>query len=73
MERDVNAWKLKHNRELLLIVVTGAFGSVIRSNVHLACTRMKGPFYVPMFKPFGMVFATFFGVSFFTNSLYYGR
>ncbi|XVE85022.1 hypothetical protein DITRI_Ditri17bG0059200 [Diplodiscus trichospermus] len=72
MERDLNAWKLKLNLELLLIVVTGVCGSIIRSNVHLACTRMKGPFYVPMFKPFGIVFATFFGVTFFTNSLHYG-
>ncbi|EOY00432.1 hypothetical protein QUC31_014281 [Theobroma cacao] len=72
MERDLNAWKLKLNLELLLIVVTGVFGSIIRSNVHLAWSRMKGPFYVPMFKPFGIVFATFFGVSFFTNSLHYG-
>ncbi|XP_021293100.1 WAT1-related protein At1g70260 isoform X3 [Herrania umbratica] len=71
MERDLNAWKLKLNLELLLIVVTGVFGSIIRSNVHLACSRMKGPFYVPMFKPFGIVFATFFGVTF-TNSLHYG-
>ncbi|WRX15967.1 hypothetical protein QQP08_008454 [Theobroma cacao] len=72
MERDLNAWKLKLNLELLLIVVTGVFGSIIRSNVHLAWSRMKGPFYVPMFKPFGIVFATSFGVSFFTNSLHYG-
>ncbi|KAE8688309.1 WAT1-related protein [Hibiscus syriacus] len=72
MERDLDAWKLKHNRDLLLIVVTGIFGSIIRSNVHLACTRMKGPFYVPMFKPFGILFATIFGTSFFTNSLQYG-
>ncbi|GMI74962.1 Resistance to Phytophthora parasitica 1, Usually multiple acids move in and out Transporters 36 [Hibiscus trionum] len=72
MERDINAWKLKHMRDLLLIVATGIFGSIIRSNVHLACTRMKGPFYVPMFKPFGILFATIFGTSFFTNSLQYG-
>ncbi|KAK8529468.1 hypothetical protein V6N13_102383 [Hibiscus sabdariffa] len=53
--------------------IQGTFGSIIRSNVHLACTRMKGPFYVPMFKPFGLLFATIFGTSFFTNSLQYGR
>ncbi|KAK8512889.1 hypothetical protein V6N13_090371 [Hibiscus sabdariffa] len=72
VERDLNAWKLKHKQELLLVVLTGVFGSIIHSNVHLACTRMKGPFYAPMFKPFGIVFATVFGVSFFTNSLHYG-
>ncbi|KAK8526480.1 hypothetical protein V6N12_020951 [Hibiscus sabdariffa] len=73
MERDLDAWKLKHKRDLLLIIVTGTFGSIIRSNVHLTCTRMKGPFYVPMFKPCGILFATIFGTSFFTNSLQYGR
>ncbi|KAE8716530.1 WAT1-related protein [Hibiscus syriacus] len=72
IQRDLDAWKLKHKRDLLLITVTGIFGSIIRSNVHLACTRMKGPFYVPMFKPFGILFATIFGTSFFTNSLQYG-
>ncbi|KAE8722667.1 WAT1-related protein [Hibiscus syriacus] len=50
----------------------GMFGSIIRSNVHFTCTRMKGPFYVPMFKPFGILFATIFGTSFFTNSLQFG-
>ncbi|KAK8529469.1 hypothetical protein V6N13_102384 [Hibiscus sabdariffa] len=73
MERDINAWNLKHKRDLLLIIATGIFGSIVRCNVHLACTRMKGPFYVPMFKPFGILFATIFGTSFFTNSLQYGR
>ncbi|KAG8498483.1 hypothetical protein CXB51_005027 [Gossypium anomalum] len=73
MEGDLDAWKLKRKLDLLLIIVTGVFGSIIRSNVHLACTRMKGPFYVPMFKPFGVVFATVFGTCFFTNSLHYGR
>ncbi|KAK8627367.1 hypothetical protein V6N13_134979 [Hibiscus sabdariffa] len=72
MERDLDAWKVQHKQDLLLIVVTGMFGSVVRSNVHLACTRMKGPFYVPMFKPFGILFATIFGTSLFTNSLQYG-
>ncbi|KAK8971850.1 hypothetical protein V6N11_075675 [Hibiscus sabdariffa] len=57
----------------ILNIIQGTFGSIIRSNVHLTCTRMKGPFYVPMFKPCGILFATIFGTSFFTNSLQYGR
>ncbi|XP_039006665.1 WAT1-related protein At1g70260-like [Hibiscus syriacus] len=72
MERDLNAWKLKHKQDLLLVVLTGVFGNIIRGNVHSACTRMKGPFYVPMFNTFGIVFATVFGVTFFANSLHYG-
>ncbi|KAJ4711154.1 WAT1-related protein [Melia azedarach] len=72
MERDINAWKLKLNFELLLIIATAIFGSVIRTTVHVSCAQMKGPLYVPMFKPFGIVFATTFGVTFFTNALHYG-
>ncbi|KAJ0095869.1 hypothetical protein Patl1_16207 [Pistacia atlantica] len=72
VERDLDAWKLKLNLDLLLIIATAIFTSIIRSSVHISCTQMKGPLYVPMFKPFGIVFATAFGVGFFTNSLRYG-
>ncbi|ESR51692.1 hypothetical protein CICLE_v10033765mg [Citrus x clementina] len=72
MERNINAWKLKLNMELLLIIITAIFGSVIRCTVHVSCAEMKGHLYVPMFKPFGIVFATAFGLTFFTNSLHYG-
>ncbi|KAK9191929.1 hypothetical protein WN943_020545 [Citrus x changshan-huyou] len=44
----------------------------IKHTVHVSCAEMKGHLYVPMFKPFGIVFATAFGLTFFTNSLHYG-
>ncbi|KAK9188960.1 hypothetical protein WN944_020365 [Citrus x changshan-huyou] len=53
-------------------IIQAIFGSVIRSTVHVSCAEMKGHLYVPMFKPFGIVFATAFGSTFFTNSLHYG-
>ncbi|KAG6757542.1 hypothetical protein POTOM_037858 [Populus tomentosa] len=71
-ERDLNAWKLRLNMELLLIVITAIFGSVVRSSVQISCTRMKGPYYVPLFQPFRIFWATFFGVGFFVNGLHYG-
>lgn len=71
-ERDLNAWKLKRNMELILIVLTAMFGGVIRPNIQVWLSRMKGPLYVPQFKPFGIAFATTFGVCFFPNSLHYG-
>lgn len=72
MERDPSAWKLNLNLDLFIIVLTAIYVSIVRSSIHVSCTRKKGPFYVPLFKPFGIVFATTFGVSFFTNSLHYG-
>ncbi|KAF4394741.1 hypothetical protein F8388_015647 [Cannabis sativa] len=72
-ETDLNAWKLNLNStELLLIVLTASFMGIIRSCVHLWCMRMKGPLYVPMFKPFGVVFATIFGTSLPASTLRYG-
>ncbi|KAJ4836568.1 hypothetical protein Tsubulata_047681 [Turnera subulata] len=72
VETDLSAWKLKLNMDLLVIVMTAIFGSVIRSSVQIMCTRMKGPFYVPMFQPFRIFWAAFFGVGFFVNGLHYG-
>ncbi|XP_010551549.1 PREDICTED: WAT1-related protein At1g70260-like [Tarenaya hassleriana] len=72
MERDPSAWVIKPDFDLLLIIVTGIFGSVVRTSVQVKCTKMKGPFYVPLFKPFGIFWAALFGTSFFVNSLHYG-
>ncbi|MED6210496.1 hypothetical protein PIB30_064596 [Stylosanthes scabra] len=69
---DANAWKLNHHMQLTLIILTALFGGVIRPNIQIWLSRMKGPSYVPLFKPFGIAFATTFGVCIFPNSLHYG-
>ncbi|BBG94110.1 nodulin MtN21 /EamA-like transporter family protein [Prunus dulcis] len=51
---------------------SGNFWGLVRSRVHNWCMSIKGPYYVPLFKPFGIVFATIFGVSLSANSLHYG-
>ncbi|KAL5069374.1 hypothetical protein RYX36_020261, partial [Vicia faba] len=71
-ESDVNSWKINNNMELILIVLTGIFWGVIRPNIQIWLSRMKGSLYVLQFKPFGIAFATTFGVCFFPNSLNYG-
>ncbi|KAL5552944.1 hypothetical protein UlMin_040345 [Ulmus minor] len=70
LERDPNAWKIDLNSDLLPIILTAVFGGLIRSRVHVWCMRKKGPNYVPMFKPFGLVFATIFGVI--LSAIHYG-
>ncbi|KAJ9709055.1 hypothetical protein PVL29_000837 [Vitis rotundifolia] len=71
-ERNLSAWKLELNMELLLIFLSAIFGSAIRCSVHIWCMHNKGPFYVPMFKPFGIIIASFVSVIFFGDSLHYG-
>ncbi|XP_028754466.1 WAT1-related protein At1g70260-like isoform X1 [Neltuma alba] len=72
VERDSDAWKLKHKMELILVVLTALFGGVIRPTIQVWFTRLKGPFYFQIFKPFGIAYATIFGVTFFPNSLHFG-
>ncbi|XP_060669757.1 WAT1-related protein At1g70260 isoform X3 [Ziziphus jujuba] len=70
LERNPDAWKLKVDTELLLIGLSAVFAGLIRSHVHMWCMQLKGPFYVPIFKPFGIVFATIFGVI--LSAVHYG-
>lgn len=68
---DLNAWKLQMDLELLIIVLTAIFGTLVRSRVQAWIMSLKGPMYVAMFKPAGIFWANFFGESFF-GTLCYG-
>ncbi|KAI4382588.1 hypothetical protein MLD38_008534 [Melastoma candidum] len=72
VERDLSAWVLKLDFELALIIATAIFSGLIRSRVHLWCTHLKGPLYVPLFRPLGIFWATLFGSSFFPTTIHYG-
>ncbi|PIN24944.1 hypothetical protein CDL12_02332 [Handroanthus impetiginosus] len=72
IERDPSAWRLELNFELLVIVLTAIFSSLIRTNVHIWCTRSKGPYFVPIFKPFGIPYASTFGSMLFPDTFHYG-
>lgn len=61
------------NRNSMLSLWQAIFGGLIRTGVQIWCMRLKGPLYVTMFKPFGIIYASFFGISFFGNSICYGR
>lgn len=47
--------------------------SVFRIGVHVWCLHKKGPVYVAMFKPLGIVIAAALGVLFLGDALYLGR
>ncbi|XP_075660063.1 WAT1-related protein At1g70260-like isoform X1 [Castanea sativa] len=42
----------------LEVMKVAVSGGVVRTRVHVWCMQIKGPYYVPMFKPVGIVFAT---------------
>ncbi|XP_022776052.1 WAT1-related protein At5g40210-like [Durio zibethinus] len=72
VEKDPNAWRLGLNMELIAIVYTAAFAVAFRSVVHKWALRKKGPIYVSMFKPLGMVIALAMGITFLGDKLYLG-
>ncbi|KAL3636328.1 hypothetical protein CASFOL_020875 [Castilleja foliolosa] len=72
LERDISAWRLDLNFELLIIVLMAIFSSMVRSSVQIWCTKLKGPYFVPMFKPFGIPYASTFGCLFFPDTFHFG-
>ncbi|KAL3501223.1 hypothetical protein ACH5RR_035672 [Cinchona calisaya] len=58
--------------ELLVIVLTAIFGSIIRGSVQMWCTHLKGPLFASIFKPIGIPIASMFGCFLFSDTFHYG-
>ncbi|KAJ0095863.1 hypothetical protein Patl1_16201 [Pistacia atlantica] len=71
-EKDANAWRLKPNINLMAIGYSAAFALSLRSVLHTWALKKKGPVYVSMFKPLGMVIAIVSGVAFLGDTIYLG-
>nr|XP_023924182.1 WAT1-related protein At3g28050-like isoform X1 [Quercus suber]POE96001.1 wat1-related protein [Quercus suber] len=71
-EKDPNAWRLRPDIELIAIGYSALFGIAIRSVVHTWACNKKGPVYVSLFKPLGIVIALVMGVAFLGDTLYLG-
>ncbi|KAF5186409.1 Wat1-related protein, partial [Thalictrum thalictroides] len=71
-ERDLSVWRLKPDVKLIAVVYAAIFGSVLANLVHAWCLRIKGPIYVSIFKPFGIVVAVIMSVTILREALYMG-
>lgn len=71
-EKNPNAWRLRPDIELMAIGYSAIFAVSVRSVFHTWALRKKGPVYVSMFKPLGMVVALVFGIAFLGDTLYLG-
>ncbi|GMI96393.1 Usually multiple acids move in and out Transporters 40 [Hibiscus trionum] len=71
-ERNPNAWELSPDIELISVVYSALFGSVVTFGVMAWCIQRKGPVFVAMFKPLGIAIAAFFGFIFLGETLYIG-
>lgn len=72
LERDPEAWRLKSSIEVIAIVSTALLGSLFRISIQTWCLRKKGPVYVVMFKPLGIIVAVVMTVAFLGEILHLG-
>ncbi|XAR65041.1 hypothetical protein NMG60_11008996 [Bertholletia excelsa] len=71
-EKDADAWQIRPGIELATIVYMAIYGLAIRNITHIWALRLKGPVFVTMFKPLGIVIAVAMGVIFLGDILYLG-
>ncbi|KAI7725353.1 LOW QUALITY PROTEIN: hypothetical protein M8C21_029701 [Ambrosia artemisiifolia] len=72
LEHDLNAFSLQSRTRLLAILYSGFFGAGFQVTIGAWCVKMKGPLFVAMFHPLGIVIAAIFGVIFLGDDLYLG-
>ncbi|KAF8009866.1 hypothetical protein BT93_J0754 [Corymbia citriodora subsp. variegata] len=70
-EHDINAWKVQ-GIGLASVICSGLFGQCLNNIVHTWAIRLKGPFYVAMFKPLSIPVAVAMGVFFLGDTLHLG-
>ncbi|XP_031263180.1 WAT1-related protein At5g40240-like [Pistacia vera] len=71
-ERNPNSWTLRADMELIAILYSAVFGVALRNLVHAWACHKKGPVYVSMFKPVGIIIAVVMGVTLLGDTLYLG-
>ncbi|XP_022939786.1 WAT1-related protein At3g28050-like isoform X3 [Cucurbita moschata] len=72
IKTNPTVWQVRPDIEMVTIVFSAIFGSMVRTGVHIWCLQRKGPVFVAMFKPLGMVIAVALAVSFLRESLCLG-
>ncbi|KAI7996755.1 WAT1-related protein [Camellia lanceoleosa] len=72
MERDPAAWSLLPSVKLLSILFSGIVGSAIQVSILLWCLRQRGPLFIAVFHPLGIVISTVVGIIVFGDILYLG-
>ncbi|KAI3824911.1 hypothetical protein L1987_06384 [Smallanthus sonchifolius] len=69
---ELSSFSLQPKKRLLSILYSGVFGSAFQVTVQAWCVRRKGPLFVAMFHPVGIVISTFIGVIFLGDGFYLG-
>ncbi|KAG9154091.1 hypothetical protein Leryth_000588 [Lithospermum erythrorhizon] len=71
-EKDVNSWSLTSLERLIPVIYAGFFGNIFQVTIIAWCVGKKGPLFVAMFHPLGVVITTAIGVIFLGDTFYLG-
>ncbi|KAJ9549109.1 hypothetical protein OSB04_021652 [Centaurea solstitialis] len=72
VEADLSSFSLQPKKRLLSVLYSGIFGSAFQVTVQAWCIQRKGPLFVAMFHPLGIVISTLIGVIFLGDGFYLG-
>ncbi|XP_076900524.1 WAT1-related protein At5g40230-like [Bidens hawaiensis] len=72
LEHDLSAFSLQSKTRLLAILYAVFFGAGFQITVGAWCVKMKGPLYVAMFHPLGIVISAILGIIFLGDGLSLG-
>ncbi|XP_057512532.1 WAT1-related protein At3g28050-like [Actinidia eriantha] len=72
VERTPSSWTLRPGIAMIAIIYSAIFGVVLRFNLVTWCLHEKGPLFVALFKPLGMVIAVIAGLVFLDDTLHLG-
>ncbi|MCE0481337.1 hypothetical protein HAX54_039019 [Datura stramonium] len=72
-ERNPVSWRLKPDLELITVCYAAILMVVLRSLVFIWALKKKGPVFVVMVKPLGMIAAVIMGVTFLGDVLHVGN
>ncbi|KAI7725354.1 hypothetical protein M8C21_029702 [Ambrosia artemisiifolia] len=72
LEHDLSMFSLQSKTRLLAILYSGLFGSGFQITIGAWCVKTKGPVFVAIFQPLGIVIAAILGVLFLGDGLYLG-
>ncbi|XP_024993993.1 WAT1-related protein At5g40230-like isoform X2 [Cynara cardunculus var. scolymus] len=69
---DLSTFSLRPKKRLLSILYSGIFGSAFQVTIQAWCVQRKGPLFVSMFHPVGIVISTLIGLIFLGDGFYLG-
>ncbi|KAL3501221.1 hypothetical protein ACH5RR_035670 [Cinchona calisaya] len=69
---DLSGWKLQSSMRLIAVLYSGVFGSALQVSLTTWCVHKKGPLFVAMFHPLGIVIAAAFNIIVSEDAFYLG-